>query len=847
MFRLIVKQIKLMKLSRSTCKELLWSLILALLIPVWIGLAPVFYNWFLDKDNGLWIKWLYRLLDGQWLVNIPVCIVIVCLFTFWCNKVWKDNDIRGYRFVLIIIGLVFLYWDSPIDYAKKIGHLDYRHFFTCLLVIAFVVITKVLSARNRIINLLNKEENNNKQKRKEETVLKNNYEEIPENLKVYAGLIVEKAVNTKANQKSSAIGVTGKWGVGKTTFLNLLKDKLKDKAEVVEFNPWMCRTPDQVIQNFFSSLRHQLSPKYSSLSKSIREYASYLNSFTVSPNIGFSIDMSLITRNESLYERKKHLSEKFSRLLKPVVVIIDDVDRLEREEVFEVLRLIRNTADLKNTIYIVAYDKEYVTGVLEEKNIKDASSYLEKIFPVEIHLPKVEDYLIWKAFRSEMFQQDTSDNKIACTLFKNFNNNERALILSILDNYRRAKRFAQLYMFNAGYLNHILPGEINFIDLFWLELLQMYDKKTYDSLSREPILLLFQEGDKLIPLKGILTKDIENVEYEYKGERFWKNNTPHILKMIFDFGVKREQQSICYIENYEKYFTLDVSPYKLSIKEFKELFIDGVDSEELVKNWLENGKYPYSIAYQLNQIKVNNLEENKLKNLITGTLFFGLCIAPDTNSQLWIVKNILQLRQYAENIKDYVKETVISWLKSKLDDSNNEIEISYLLNKIYPTVDYKKYRKGEHIDLVISSEELENMLKKCMSIYLKNHKEVSVLGLMAENSDLFKIFKNCCIQTEKSYMGCNYYKQIVIDIVINHFEEMADKPKVEDFYDSFYKLFNITLPELNADLDWDRIDGFSPLVEDKIKSMFGSSCYENDNNKLVEFVNKCFAKKIVLN
>ena len=125
---------------------------------------------------------------------------------------------------------------------------------------------------------------------------------------------------------------------------------------------------------------------------------------------------------------------------------------LKEKKFLRVLRLIRNTADLNNTIYLVAYGKEYVTTVLEEKNIKDAASYLEKIFPVEVHLPKVEDNLIWETLYGDLNCQERFNGRFTKSLFARFNNDERALILRVLNNYRRAKRFSRLYILNVDYV-----------------------------------------------------------------------------------------------------------------------------------------------------------------------------------------------------------------------------------------------------------------------------------------------------------------------------------------------------------------------------------------------------------
>lgn len=81
---------------------------------------------------------------------------------------------------------------------------------------------------------------------------------------------------------------------------------------------------------------------------------------------------------------KNNVSEELLHLDKKVFVIIDDVDRLDKDEVFETLRLVRNTAKFSNVIFIVALDDKYVISQLGEKGISDGKNYLEKIFPLSI-------------------------------------------------------------------------------------------------------------------------------------------------------------------------------------------------------------------------------------------------------------------------------------------------------------------------------------------------------------------------------------------------------------------------------------------------------------------------------
>lgn len=835
-----------MKLLGFKNTELLWTIALTLVIPVWIGLAPKWYSWYGGTENWLWMKWLYDLLDDRWLVNIPICIVLGYFVLRWCRRIWKDNDLRLFRPPLAVIGLVFLYCKSQVVYAKIVWELDYSMFLKGLLLIALSVML-IKDIRKTMQYYKNKkvtepEENEQKESQNAKGFSNDNAEneDIPESLKSYASLIVERLAATNINKLSYAVGVIGEWGVGKTTFLKLLKKQIEGKAEVVEFNPWMCRTPEQVTQDFFASLRHQLSSKHSTLSKSIKEYAKYVSKLTLTPHTAFSLDMILPLGEESLYERKQSLSDKFSYLPRPVVVIIDDVDRLEREEVFEVLRLIRNTADLSNTIYIVAYDKEYVTCVLEEKNIKNASAYLEKIFPVEVHLPKVEDHLIWKAFYSDINAQDSFSNKFAELLFAKFKNNERALILRVLDNYRRAKRFARLYMLNVSYLKKQSPGEIYSVDLFWLELLQMYDKRAYNKLANEPGSLLYRDDERFKIRNGILRNATENDKNVYTGEKFWKEETPNILEMIFGNYIQMTKVSICYIENYEKYFILSVSPYKLSIKEMNELFANGANLDEVVSKWVDSGKYFDSIAYQLKQVDVNNLKENKLNSFVSGILCFGMRIAPYRNNQVWTVKKMLREERYNVDTKRIAHKTVISWIKKKLEDETALLQLSRLLNVFYVTKEYDdRNLKTKSFPLVIDNKEVEDLLVMVMKSYLEKHPEFTALDVIKEKGTLASLFKNCCVTVENAMPveNCCLYKQVAFDVVIDHFTRKEVKPTQKEYEDAYGAMFHQETPEFDNPMD--EID-YSYYMDEsydqKMQEYFGSK----EDNKLEEFKNKCF-------
>lgn len=834
-------------------KEIIWCIALLLLMPVWIGLAPVLYDWFDGKGNGFIIKYLYELLDGLWLVNVPIGLVLAFNTYRWISRICKDYNLRFYRPILTVIGLVLLFaYGDRVVYANIVWKIDYRLFIAVLLFIALIVMAVKGTIRfvkwfGVLWQKCKKEKKEKEQHPQSVGFSDDNGEkkEIPQSLQVYADEIINRVLATNIKEQSYAIGVTGEWGVGKTTFLDELEKKIGKRAEVVKFNPWMCSTPEQVTHDFFASLRHQLSEKYSTLSRSIREYAKYVSSLSLEPSSAIKVDLSLPDNKESLFERKRILSEKFSRLPLPVVVIIDDVDRLERDEVFEVLRLIRNTADLSNVIYLVAYDKEYVTSVLEDKEIKDATAYLEKIFQVEVHLPKVEDQLIWNLLYKDIAEQFSK--VFADKLFELLKSDEKELVLTILDNYRRVKRFARIYSLAISYLKKQVPGEVKQMDVFWLELLQVYDKKTYDVLANNPECLLYRDEIKYRIRDGVQRPATEKDKNRFVGEPFWEKETPKILERLFGNYIKTKKQSICFIENYSKYFVMSVSPFRLSISEINSIFDEGVNVEELVVKWVDGKKYFSSIAYQFKQIEVNKLKDNELKAFLRGVLTFGLRVSRYVNSNAYEIKRILWSERYVSEIQQKAHDIVMAWFAEKLKDADWLLCQAYLLNMLYETVSYdEEGRPDEKHPLVISNQEVEAMLAKAMKYYLASHPEYTALDVMKDSGGLYNMFKYCCVTVKDRMMIENYceYKQVAFDVVTDYFAKKEQKPTLAEFDAAYGKIFSEKTPVFDDPQDeYDYWDYMSEKFERRMQEYFGSSFDKKDNSPLEVFKTKCFVDR----
>lgn len=818
-----------------------WCVAIGVLMLTAYSLSPDWQEWLMDSTLGLWLSRLKQIIETHLLLNVLLASLTVGATYVICRRWYQDTDNRWYRPQVVIMWLQLLWIENPLETVGIIGWFDYRWLCTlCLVVLLSVfVINHEVSAK-----LINNCKGEAKIQDARFTVDHIDPSKLSDSMKKYGDSIVNHLLGTRLDKESFAIGVTGAWGSGKTTFMKYLEGQLKDKAEVVWFNPWMCRTPEQVTEDFFVALHNQLSPKHSRLSRPIRDYANYMSAVTSSLGIGSLSKLVLAMPQMSLNDRKKHLSELFEKLDKPVVVFIDDLDRLECDEVFEVLRLIRNTADLSNVFYVVTFDKAYVTDAMKEKGISDATVYQEKIFPIEVPLPAIEDTQLYDILYLELSRHHKYKEKVPNHLFGKIDKSDREIVLTILHSYRSILRFARLFLLNLDYLQVTYSQEMKLLDLFWLELLQVYDKKTYDILYGQRELLLITTG-KIYSLRpGVINSYVsENeIQYAYKGETFWHTLTPKILEHLFRDRQNVSQVSMRYAENYDKYFTLSVSENRLSFRDYKRLFNTDTPPLELVAEWVNGQKYFGSIMFHFEQTAVNRLSQNNLKRYIVGLLELSYMTGEQSEQMIQNIKDRLRISNYMDGQASWGKGCVLGWFKNKIGQEGNLKSISKILNRFNISEEINEYgNKTMAVSLLISNEDVKALLCDVMTQYLKINPTVSALDILSTDKELGKIFGYCsvCVSYNTSNGDEQEYENVVFDIVIQHFEQ-KEKPSSKEFDKAMDKLFREEPPEGLE--PWEYSD-FYNTIEDR-RSVQLNEHFGSNWSKVEDFKKRCFAENV---
>jgi predicted KAP-like P-loop ATPase len=170
------------------------------------------------------------------------------------------------------------------------------------------------------------------------------------------------------------IGVTGDWGSGKTSVINMAVNPLAEEPRfrIVRFNPWLFSGTPQLIEHFFTEVSSQLreagqrakGERLLRLSEAISAYADILDPLRFAPGVDAAVRAGRASagilerigrKPASAHEKKVALDNLLADHDERLVVVMDDIDRLTDHEIRDVMRLVRLVGDFPNTIYVLAY------------------------------------------------------------------------------------------------------------------------------------------------------------------------------------------------------------------------------------------------------------------------------------------------------------------------------------------------------------------------------------------------------------------------------------------------------------------------------------------------------------
>lgn len=301
-------------------------------------------------------------------------------------------------------------------------------------------------------------------------------------------------------KKSFVIGFNGKWGYGKTSFTEMVFEVLETKKNIktIEISSWLQDEIHDINQEFLIELEKLFSPSETEIKKLIHNYKNVLQK-TEENIINVPLLSDFLTSSKGLNELRDSIKDKLKSYDKTIVVLIDDLDRLTKQEVFNVIKLVRVIAEFPNLIFILPYDREYIeSAIIDFLPVTKSNNYLDKIINVEYKLPDyIENEFQNRLIKSivekttRLIEDKTSREKKKIILHNELQKNRNHLLVFI-NNLRDEKK-----LFNN--LSLTIPSIIDEVDIeifIWLELIKMKYNKIYDGVKGK--LTMYYTGTEVI-------------------------------------------------------------------------------------------------------------------------------------------------------------------------------------------------------------------------------------------------------------------------------------------------------------------------------------------------------------
>lgn len=754
-------------------------------------------------------SYFYNLIDKHYYVNWSIFMWIIVGIAFY---LWKNRHNRYFSLMNIGISVIvfilltrqdaWVYASTPIPVIKYnwFGAIISGGYSLCLLVRCF--------KKGR------KKERTNTSKL---VLTSDDFEEveISHARAEYAKQLVNELTTSNLENQTYAVAITGGWGSGKSLFLEHVKKLFIDNAIIVDFNPWNSQDGKCLVKDFFDVLSAQLSPYYGSVRKTTNKYVKMLYSLRFQIATGLILQHLPNFERENLESTKRDVGNAIKAIQKPVVIAIDDIDRLAGNEIFEVLRIIRNTAKFNNIIYLVTYDKEHVIKQLNQPSLGIEKDYLEKIFQIELSLPKVDERVLEEDFRSlcrKGIMRTTQINSVLDSL----TGEDYKQILKVLGSFRKVKRFVRQFSFNTNFmLNSFVDNKyISLRDVMFLNILQTLDHRLYQKMWTKP--------DTLFDVK-VDTKN--NCQYySLKDGVIRDEPTAYFMRRLFNDVPCKAPNSIQMLDSYYKYFYLSQPEKDLSNTEYQEMLklpkseVATNGMKATIRSWVlsKESKNAPSIYSKFANSKPRFHSDGQECESFILAVFYWLEFENRTNANLEnVLPHLLKAQFYSSQLHQKLKEMVFKQM-GKLIHRGQYEKCAEILCRLYTEID-------SGAKLLIDGNQINAAISTNIQELLKSQEWDAVLLFKDDENLLLSVTKTYCVKLSKNGERVN----LAIDQLLKYFSEaehISQNWKLVKKYRDVLKGNNTNGETDNSIINWE-----------KMKCIFG-----DDISVVATYIEKCF-------
>lgn len=215
--------------------------------------------------------------------------------------------------------------------------------------------------------------------------------------------VADLLVSAHSWDSSLVFSLTGPWGSGKSSLLEMICEIVTSEHEdwsIARFTPWASSDVDGLLGEFYSSLSSALPPDRgkdarTALAVCAQVVAPALKIVPIAGEVlaqGVQLAADALSRRtpwQQAFDASAHALREAGR---PVLVVVDDLDRLQRDELLAVLKVVRLLGRFPGVNYLLAYDEQTLFATLREAQSETdrqerSRRFMEKIVQYPVVIP----------------------------------------------------------------------------------------------------------------------------------------------------------------------------------------------------------------------------------------------------------------------------------------------------------------------------------------------------------------------------------------------------------------------------------------------------------------------------
>ncbi len=299
--------------------------------------------------------------------------------------------------------------------------------------------------------------------------------------------VVELLVEHIFVHRTPIVALHGGLGDGKSSVLRLLRLSLGGHAIVVSFSTWLPGSDETLAIDLFGDIATECRRMFyiPQLKKRAIGYAR-----TISGSVSFLAGLKEILPIQSQQQEIEELRDTLARVPAPIVILLDEVDRMQKEEILVLLKILRGVSSMPNVTFICAFSDREIKKQLS-LGASISYDYLEKFFPVSLNLAPPDPVMIGRLLQARIKTAATNGNWFVGADEKTFAELLERMWQDSPSRICTNLRKTNLLLNDLSTSARIIGREVNTLDLIGIETIRRFAPNIYQMVRKNPVFLTY--------------------------------------------------------------------------------------------------------------------------------------------------------------------------------------------------------------------------------------------------------------------------------------------------------------------------------------------------------------------